>query len=228
MRTFLIALTASTLLASASLLAGCGDDESGAKGATDGGTTADGTGTPSAKGSLPSTIKAPNGWPSAEERRFAPDREPSPFSAQQIAAGCGPESKRIYRFVMSKQEVSYKRWTFRDQTAEGCTFVQADCDKDGVVTDEPKASKTTWKQLQSHAAWPAAQTSASEARLEVPAGAYECMHYEVSRKGPQGIGEDKYWFAWDLPGPPIRMERRVGGELMVTMTLMQVEGVAAK
>jgi hypothetical protein len=221
MRRILLALSASTLLAAASFLTGCGDDDASTPSDANVGSKAGDT-APVSGG-----LKSPSGWPSAAERRLAPDREPSPFSAQQIARACGPQSKRVFRFVMGGAEPSYKLWTFIEQTEAGCTFLQTDCDEHGLETGEPSPTNVTWQQLQSHASWPATDVTASEAKMKVPAGTYECMHYVIKRKNAQGVGEDKFWFAWDLPGPPVRMERSAGGQVKVTMTLMKVEGVAA-
>lgn len=219
-----LVLTAALLMISGLVATGCGDDSSGGSDSADS-KKAD-TGSTDAGPAPSKGVPSPDGWPSADERRMAPDQEPSPFSAKQIAAGCGPDSKRVFRFEIPGQETKFKLWTFHDQTAEGCTFRQSDSDAKGVATGEPSESKATWKKLQSHASWAAAETTATEARMKVPAGSYECMHYVVKRTGAQGSGEDKSWFAWDLPGPPVRMERYVNGRLVFTMTLMKVQGVA--
>ncbi|MDA1194950.1 MAG: hypothetical protein O2894_07165 [Planctomycetota bacterium] len=220
------ALLVALLFALAFSLVGCGDDESTLPPDVESGATAGGSGGAAKKNAA--TLRAPEGWPSADARRLAPDREPSPFGPQQIAAGCGPDSRRIYRFQEPRGEPTYQAWTFTGHTAEGCTWHSTECDAQGQATGETKSQPVTWVELQSHASWPAQDVTASEAKMTTPAGPYSCMHYVVKRAGTAGHGEDRFWFAYDLPGPPLMLERYVSGTLTFTLTLMDVRGVPAR
>lgn len=167
-------------------------------------------------------------WPAADLRRLDPSHEPTPFSAKQIEMACGPKSRRVFRFEAKGQEDSYRCWTFADQTPTGATFHNTDCDATGKETGERRSNAVTWKQLQAHASWPAENVTTSETQLKTPAGTFDCMHYVVKAQQRLGLAEDRYWFAWDLPGPPVRVEKYLDGTLRVTMTLIAVEGVGAK
>lgn len=205
------------------LLVGCGDDDGeGAKVSEQPkGDAKDAS--PTAEQHDGSTDR--NRWPGLELRRLDPAHEPTPFSAKQIALACGPKSKRVFRHDIKGRDATYNCWTFTDNTAEGATFHATECDETGKETGERRSQQATWKELQSHASFPAEQVTTSEAKLKTPAGTFDCMHYVVKRGARKGEAEDRYWFAWDLPGPPIRLERYVNGTLMVTMTLIAVSGV---
>lgn len=208
------------LLAASLLLVACGDD------APSGGSAKDGNAAGRTKAAADdSGLATPEGWPPVSERQLDPSHEPTPFSAAQIAAACGPDTKRVLRFEVKGQDTHYKLWTFSDQTADGAVWHDSECDEHGVENGERKSNAVTWRALQSHASWPAADVTAGEARLKTPAGDFQCMTFSVRRTGGQGTGEDRFWFAWDLPGPPLRLERYVKGNLMVTITLVKVEGV---
>jgi hypothetical protein len=208
MRTWIVALAA------AGLLLGCGD-----KGAPKGAAPDAGDG--------PTAVHLPTGWPSAEERRMTPNDMPTPFSADQIRKGCPPESRRVYRMEPKGRPLDYILYTFKEPTSEGCLAEQTPCDAQGKVKGEMRKHFVRWDDLQRLTSFPADATTADEADLKTPAGTFRCMHYVVVRKGKKGAGVDKYWFAWNLPGPWVRLEQYVNGERKFTMTLVKVEGVPA-
>lgn len=238
---FLPLLATCVALGACVLLAACGEDAAnnttdttadntagrGSGGRAASGGAVDVTDTPGAAADVKDGFETPGDWPPAATRRMREDHEPTPFSADQIAAACGPESKRVLRFEQPGRDTYYRLWTFSDHTAAGVTWHDAECDENGVENGTKQSNEVTWKELQSHASWPAENVTTSTGTLKTPAGTYECMHYVVKREGRAGAGEDKVWFAWDLPGPPVRIERYVRGTPMVTVTLVKVEGVKA-
>ena len=208
------------------LFMGCGDDGSGGGGVPGGSARTGGANAPGGAGDGQEYSGTDRDrWPSAELRRLQPGHEPTPFSAKQIARACGPKSMRVLRMEMVGGDPSWHCWSFTDQTSEGATFHDAACDAAGKEVGEISSKAVTWKGLQGHASWPANTVTTSEAQVTVPAGTFDCMHYVVKRTARQGEAEDRYWFAWELPGPPVRLERFVGGELKFTMTLVKVAGV---
>ena len=220
MRRILLVLTASVLLTA------CGDDTpSGGDADLDGG---DGTSEESTTSPAADAFKTPDDWPPASERRLREDHEPTPFSAGQIARACGPESKRVMRFEPQGRDTYFRVWTFSDQTDEGATWHDAESDEAGVENGTKKSNQVTWKELQSHASWPTQNVTGSNAKLKTPAGTYDCMHYVVTQDGAAGPAEYHYWFAYDLPGPPIRLEQYVRGTLKVTITTIKAEGIQGR
>ena len=198
------------------LLAGCGPE----------GPAKEGTGSTST--STATELRGPADWPSAEERRLDPNHVPTPYSVDQLRLACGPESKRVYRTETKEGVVEHVLYTYRDLTSKGCVAEQTPCNAEGQTTGEPRAALATWLDLQRYMSFPAEITTLSEEDIKVPAGSYGCMHYVVSRRSQRGTGLDKYWFAWDLPGPPVRLERYVTDKLEFTLTLVKVEGVRTK
>lgn len=212
-----------------SLLIGCGDDGSAASGVSQKPAPKRGTGTAEAgdpEGHGGSTDR--DRWPSAALRRLEPGHEPTPYSALQIAMASGPETKRVMAFQQAGRDPIYKCWTYTDPTPSGATWHDAVCDSEGKEIGAKTSKPITWVGQQRHASWPAEMVTTSEAQQTTPAGTFDCMHYVVKRTARQGAAEDRYWYAWALPGPPVRLERYVNGTLEFSMTLVKVEGVGAK
>ncbi len=216
------------------LLSACGDDEKatgagGAKGVTGGGSAAPAKGATYAA-AVEAGPPVPSGWPEAAERMLASEagNAPTPFTAAQIRAGCGPQSRRIMRMTQPGQQPTHSLWTFTDQTDTGVTAHQAVCDEKGTETGDKNSTAATWADLQRHASFLAKNVKASTETLEAPLGTFECMQYVHTRPETRtGPAEDRYWFAYDLPGPPLRMERYAGGKLVFVMEMISAEGVRA-
>ena len=66
------------------------------------------------------------------------------------------------------------------------------------------------KQLREHAEFPRFAVKISEAKVEVPAGTYECVVYTVT------AAEEvvTFFFAKTLPGPPVKMVIEKGGKVV--------------
>ena len=94
-------------------------------------------------------------------------------------------------------------------------------DEGGQPVGELERSQGTWDELESHAHFPAARTTITNAMLTIPLGAFRCSLYTVTSEDPQGREVvARFWFATDLPGAPIRMVREIDGEPVVTMMLV--------
>ena len=148
-----------------------------------------------------------------------PDHAPTPFTADEIRAAC-PEGHTL---------------TYRMEPADGPTFLQvmrfSGCDAEGadVTTTmrseegEPKGAfpkrRSKWRDLQAHASFPAAQARIVETRIRVPPGTFEVWVYTIE----QGDDVTRFFFAKDLPGPPIQMIRMQDGAEVMRMTLMARE-----
>ncbi|MBW2373694.1 MAG: hypothetical protein JRF70_14270 [Deltaproteobacteria bacterium] len=80
----------------------------------------------------------------------------------------------------------------------------------------------SWEELQHQASHPASLTTIAAETITVPAGTYECMRYTVERI-EEGRGESRHvlWFAYELPGPPIRWIVSSGGVNQMEMNLLE-------
>lgn len=197
-------------------LAACGDEADG-----DGGTAAKGR-TAQAPGAYDGTDR--DRWPPAEIRRLKPGFEPTPYSAAQLRRALGGETTRVMRFESQGKDAWHRCWTWTEPDADGATHRDAACDATGKENGDLKNRRVLWRDLQAHASWPADIVVTSEQTLKTPAGTFDCMHYVVTREDTKLPAEDRYWFAWDLPGPPVKLERYVKGTLAFTMTLVKAGG----
>ena len=171
---------------------------------------------PSAAAGEVAPFPVPAGFPDAPEHHLAPDRAPTPYTAAEIRGACGKGRTTKWRMVTPKGEfISVHRFISAD--AKGARWQSLLVRADGVQQDS-KELTGTWDELQSHASYPAADTRITAGRTDVPAGEYDCWIYEVEEKG----SVTTYWFAKDLPGPPIRIEILQGPRRVLDMQLVEV------
>ena len=86
---------------------------------------------------------------------------------------------------------------------------------DGVLLSEPEQGRSTWLELQGHASMPADATTIDAVEIDLPPmGRYQGLRYTRVT----GNAVDTFWFALSMPGAPVRMESRVGGQVVFSMT----------
>ena len=135
---------------------------------------------------------------------------PTPFSAAQIR-DASRAGKVIRLLVELEDGSSFERVNrFRDGDEDGATLDQWQADS----ADEVSSRRVTWRELQSHAAFPADTTTASSEVLELPLGRLECLRYDCA--ATQDEPAMTFWFALAHPGMPVRFE--VQGPVGVTRT----------
>lgn len=136
-----------------------------------------------------------------------PDHAPTPFTADEIKEGC-PEG----RTVVSVTE------TAGEKATETVRFSR--CDEEGAVLGpDGTGRRVSWRDLQAHASFPAADTRIDEETIETPLGRFATSRYEVRR----GQETHLFWFAKDKPGMPIRHTTVVAGEVTSTTTVVADE-----
>lgn len=152
-----------------------------------------------------------------ESNRLRPDHHPTPFSAAQIrdgfvvgrivrsrvvTAGAGPVV-RVRRHIRAEAEAGvYQFWE------EG---------PDGEPLGEPEEAASNWLELQGHASMPVDATTIEPVTIDVPMGRFEGLLY--TRVDRDTV--DRFWFATERPGAPVRMEQRVKGELVYSSTAIE-------
>ena len=145
-----------------------------------------------------------------DERRLKPDHAPTPFSAAQIRAGC-PEG-RVTTFIVEQpgQPPSRQVTRFTRGDTQGTDYEMGTIGPDGAV-GVPRVSHATWRKLQEHASYPAAGTKITEETVTVPAGEFACWLYTVTT----GNAVRKFWFAKELPGPPVKVVATAGDRTFI-------------
>lgn len=153
-------------------------------------------------------------WMPPESHRLQPDHHPTPFSAAQIRDGfmaVGEVRSRIVR-VASEPYVHVRR----NLSADGDTGTYEVWTEtlEGDRTSEPEHGSSTFVELQAHASMPAAATTIEPVEIDIPMGRFDGLRYTRV----QGDRTDTFWFARARPGAPVRIESRVGGELVFSST----------
>jgi hypothetical protein len=85
---------------------------------------------------------------------------------------------------------------------------------EGDRTSEPELASSTFLELQQHASMPSAATSVEPVEIDIPMGRFDGLQYTRA----QGDMVDTFWFALARPGAPVRIESRVGGEVVFSST----------
>ncbi|MEM9488627.1 MAG: hypothetical protein AAGC55_05755 [Myxococcota bacterium] len=146
---------------------------------------------------------------------------PRPFNAEQIRAAT--PAGRSYRFRVENQDGSVRllQMTFMRVDERGATLQQAMYDADGKPAGQAQTSEVTWPELVGHANYPREATVISDARIETPAGAFDCMLYTVTEQVDGRTQVTRAYFARELPGAPVVMRIEVAGQPMISMTLVE-------
>lgn len=141
----------------------------------------------------------------SDPRVLGPDLAPTPFTADEIRAAC-PDGHRLLVRTRLGDLVTFHCDSFAAGDADGCALTQVVTDASGTPVDEPRTARVSWRELQEHAAFPAAATTISPERIASPLGELECLRYEVRRDA----GTATFWFATRHPGMPVRHETADG------------------
>lgn len=150
---------------------------------------------------------------------LAPGLAPTPFTAAEIRAGCPAGRVSIVRTPNGLGSIR-----FASDDEEGAWIEDTPLDSSGRPAGPVERERSTWVELQEHAAFPVEGTTIERAELSGPLGTLPCVRYTVRR----GEAVLVFWFAVDLPGMPIRVERTVGGGTTVTLEVVAVSGVPGR
>lgn len=177
-------------------------------------------------GDEPSASREPSleaRWPSAEERTLRDGHAPTPFTADQIRDGCRSGRRSTFFTESEADGRGFLVFLFEGADAEGVTFTVEFLDEKRQPKRVPQGMRTTWQELQSHASFPSGRTTVRDEIVDVPAGAFACLVYEVTESD---TGEDvttRYDFARSLPGMPVRVVKTRGGRVVSRQELVTDE-----
>ena len=152
-----------------------------------------------------------------ESHRLRPDHHPTPFSADQIRDAFVPGRIVRSRVVMAGAEPSVRVREHLRAEAEAGVYRFWTEGPDGQPLDEPEEGASNWLELQGHASMPIDATTIEPVLIEVPMGTFDGLLYTRV----DGDTVDRFWFATDRPGAPVRMEEHVGGELVYSSTAIE-------
>jgi hypothetical protein len=148
---------------------------------------------------------------------------PTPYTAEQIRDAT--KVGRTYEFIIEKPDGPPERlrMKFVAVTAQGTTVESVPLDGTGKPKGEMKRAESTWAELRDHARYPKAGTTIEETTTITPAGTFACKRYTVVEQKPAGEERTVACFASDLPGPPVELRKEMGGQLVMTMSLLRHE-----
>jgi len=166
-----------------------------------------------------SSLADDTSWLPPESHRLQPDHHPTPFSAAQIRDGF--VLGRIFRSVVTRGRgdavVRVTKNLARDDV--GGTYEVWTESSDGTRLSEPEEGRSTWLELQRHASMPIDATTIEPVTIDVPMGRFDGVRYTRTH----GDTVDTFWFALSLPGAPVRIESRAGGDLVFSSIAISEE-----
>ncbi len=142
----------------------------------------------------------------------------TPYTAAEIQSSCSDGTELVFRVEQQGAPSATLVMSFDQADASGTLVYSRVIDAGGVTVQESSA-RSTWEELRSHAAFPAQGTTQRRTRCAVEAGEFDCRLYEVVSE--DGNVTDRFWFADDRAGPPILMEKTLGGTPVYRMELIE-------
>ena len=153
--------------------------------------------------------------------RMKPDHAPTPFSAEEIYKGCPRGRKIVYQVETFGQPVSFQTLEFVTVHEDKVVYESVTKGMDGKQQGPRRMTTGTWKDLQAHASFPGKQTTIKKESFTVPAGTFDCWRYEVTLEKGGKTSVQRYWFAVNLPGPPVCVEETVDNRVVFKMTMLK-------
>lgn len=167
----------------------------------------------SATACAPSASPTPTVVPAAAPAANAP----TPYTADQIRAA-SPAGRRIeFRVEAAGKPMTVSVMSFVKSDDAGAEVESVTLDETGHEIGTRSTGRATWEELRAHASFPQSSTTIGDETITVPAGAFDCRVYTVTR----GDRTMTFWFAKSLPGPPVRMTVAVAGKVVETRTLVR-------
>lgn len=166
-----------------------------------------------AAGSVSAPAASSSGAPVPRDRPFDHDEmelEKTPFTADQIRDATAPGRTYTFRVELDGAPAVRRIIRFTAVTPEGATVVTESADAEGRAPQADAPVEMTWEELRQHAEFPRFAVRITEERVEVPAGAYDCIVYTVT------AAEEKVTFAFAkaMPGPPVKMLIEKDGKIV--------------
>jgi hypothetical protein len=152
-----------------------------------------------------------------DPHQLRPDHLPTPFSADEIRAGCQP-GRTVRSLIIEPGKapvIGVTRFVAADPDGgEQETWQET---PEGQPLGEPVRRRSTWLEFQEHASFPAATTERFEDEMDIPAGRFASLRY-TNREGDQ---VRTFWFARSAPGMPLRFEEREGETIVYSSTAIE-------
>lgn len=158
--------------------------------------------------------------PPAADDKFAPRM----FDADQLREGIPAGTTIRFRFEVKGAPVVLERWAFVSSTSTVTTIETERFAEDGTALGKERGT-SAWAELAEHGHFPADKTTYEEVELDAAIGKKKCRLYKVEGKDARGEAtSSSFYFARDLPGPPIRFETWKNGERIFLGEMLERSG----
>lgn len=148
---------------------------------------------------------------------LAPGRAPTPFTADEIRAGCPTGRTTRLRVDVQGETTFHQVSRFVECDEAGTTMERSRLSLDGSPLAEPEVDRVTWRDLQTHASFAADDTTIESEWIETAIGELDCLRYTVRIDATDQV----FWFAKNLPGFPIQCLTRTDGQVVTTMSVVE-------
>lgn len=162
-----------------------------------------------------SGIVYPDKYPVQKSNIIKEGHAPTPFSAEEICETCQTSTIK-YLLEMKGREDTYQITEFINISKTGSYFNTTTTDKNGKVLSRRRKNYAKWTDLQAHASFPEENTTITTDKIKLDPGEFECLVYTVET----GDRLEKFYFAKELPGPPVYYEKFQNGERVFRMALI--------
>jgi hypothetical protein len=142
---------------------------------------------------------------------------PTPYTAEQIRDATRPGRTYRYRIEVFGSAPILRQITFVDVTPRRARLRTEVLDESGALLSRSEQT-TAWEELRRHAEFPQERVTIEQATATVPAGAFRCAVYTVRRSPDEVL---RFYFATDLPGPPVLFTTEKAGTRMMTSSLLE-------
>jgi len=144
---------------------------------------------------------------------------PYPFTPESIRERCIEGMVLTFRIVARGEQPVFQYMRFYDWTEAAVNVELRRESSTGKLLEPVSDQRETWTQLRNHAQFPSVATVRLREKLTTPAGEWNCWVYVVV--GAEG-GTTRFWFADQLPGPPVLLDQEQDGERIMRMELIKV------
>jgi hypothetical protein len=150
---------------------------------------------------------------------------PPPFTAEEIRQATAIGRTYVFRVEQSAKLPILRTMKFVAVTESGATVETTEHNEKQTKEEKktkptPQVSNPTWAELEKHAHFPAKNTQRTEAKVKTPWGEWDGWLFTVTRNEGGKSQTDRFWFAKDLPGAPVRWESIVDGQAMAVGSLV--------
>jgi len=162
----------------------------------------------------PAPATVPSAAVPAEPTPEGPEILPHPFTAEQIRDEMVVGSVIVVSTGTPGSE-QISRWTVVAADSNGVDIEFTPVDASGHSVGEPTVQHSTWVELRNHASFPADRTTRDDVVRHTELGELEGWLYTV--RDDEAATVTEFFFASDLPGAPVHMAVRRGGDVVMEM-----------